>query len=262
MTEEAQALPPQKPRTWNLLHSFFWMLGIGALFAIIQSVVFFIFMMRTHQATNPDLDMQAVMADENRLQQLLTDYMDHGWVIGWTVLISSILCILIVLAVVKMKKGSNVLHYLNIVRPSIKQVLLWIGVAIAYIFALELLMTNIDTEAFETDFMANVVATGPVWLLIISVGILGPIWEEVFFRGFLFKPIEQSKLGGHAAVAITSVVFVLIHGQYNWAILVAMLPLALILGYARFYSKSLVVPVIIHILNNSASVILTHYGMV
>ena len=47
------------------------------------------------------------------------------------------------------------------------------------------------------------------------------------FRGFLFKGLERTSLGGHGTVFLTSIIFAIIHVQYGLPIiLVMLLPMA------------------------------------
>jgi len=103
----------------------------------------------------------------------------------------------------------------------------------------------------ETDFMEKVLAnTSNLTMLTLTVGVFGPIFEEVFFRGFLFKGLEKS-IGGHMTVISTAVIFALMHaGQYPLAVVAAIVPMGLVFGYARMYSGSLLIPIALHIINN------------
>jgi len=52
-------------------------------------------------------------------------------------------------------------------------------------------------------------------LLWFAFVIVGPLMEEIVFRGFMFKGIEHSKMGPAGAVIITSLVWSFIHIQYD-----------------------------------------------
>ncbi|MAQ70174.1 MAG: CPBP family intramembrane metalloprotease, partial [Flavobacteriales bacterium] len=81
-----------------------------------------------------------------------------------------------------------------------------------------------------------------------------------FFRGFLFKGLENSFLGGHGAVFISSFLFAAIHLQYDQTIMLfILLPMAILLGYSRLMSKSLVLPILLHSINNLAACLFTHF---
>jgi hypothetical protein len=90
-------------------------------------------------------------------------------------------------------------------------------------------------------------------LVIITISIVPAICEEVMFRGYIqrsfgfrFKP--------HIAAILTAIFFALYHfNPYG------LIPLAIIgfyLGFAAYASQSLVLPIIIHFLNNFFAVML------
>ena len=97
-------------------------------------------------------------------------------------------------------------------------------------------------------------------MLYLGVVFLGPIFEEVLFRGFLFKGLERTSLGGNGAVFLTSIIFTIIHVQYGLSImLVMLLPMAILLGYARLKSNSLLLPILLHSINNLVACLITHF---
>ena len=99
-------------------------------------------------------------------------------------------------------------------------------------------------------------------LIIFYLGVvcLGPLFEELLFRGFLFKGLERSFIGGVGAIWVTSILFVLVHIQYSLYILICIVfPLAILLGYARYKSRSLLLPLLIHVINNLITCLVTHF---
>ncbi len=85
-------------------------------------------------------------------------------------------------------------------------------------------------------------------------GVIGPVWEEIFFRGIIFGFFRR--WGLYAAILISTALFVLPHYDGSH------LPLTQIVGgivFAIAYEKekSLVVPITIHCLGNIAIFSLT-----
>ena len=80
------------------------------------------------------------------------------------------------------------------------------------------------------------------------VTILGPIFEELTFRGFLF-PLLARSLGAWWGILVTAVPFALMHGaQYQWAwqqlVVVGLTGVAF--GYARFKTRSTFAAAMVH----------------
>lgn len=93
--------------------------------------------------------------------------------------------------------------------------------------------------------------TDYMFLLLIAVVLAAPFFEEIVFRGFLYKGLAASPLGVFATIIITSILFTLIHsGQYDLTILAIMFPLAVILGLARYRSGGIYLPIYLHFINN------------
>ena len=100
-----------------------------------------------------------------------------------------------------------------------------------------------------------------VWLLIFAMVIVAPIYEELIFRGLLWSAIAEQfsnvanaeHRGAIVASLVTSVIFAVIHLQYGMYEISTIVILALIFCYARIKSGSLVLPMLLHIVNNGAA---------
>lgn len=87
--------------------------------------------------------------------------------------------------------------------------------------------------------------------------LVGPLAEELFFRGFAYNAIKK-KWGARQAMAVTAVVFAAMHG-IGFGFLPIM-TLGLLLAYSYEQTGSLVPAVAIHILHNSIMVLLLLLG--
>ena len=100
------------------------------------------------------------------------------------------------------------------------------------------------------------------WLKTILMVTLGPIAEEILFRGFLLQKI-QVIIGSWKANIATSFLFVAIHfpnwiytGKASLEILtlsLSIFALSVLLGYLMQKSESLLPSIIVHMLNNAIS---------
>ncbi|NIG76909.1 type II CAAX endopeptidase family protein [Cedecea neteri] len=92
-------------------------------------------------------------------------------------------------------------------------------------------------------------------LVALTATLLAPILEEVIFRGFLLNAGEgYGKVGKNAAMLMASVLFAFSHSQYqNATTFISLFIFSVILCLARVYSGSLIVPIILHGLNNAIS---------
>ena len=93
----------------------------------------------------------------------------------------------------------------------------------------------------------------PLVLMVVSVG---PLVEELLFRGVLLSALLQRWNAGWA-VAVSSLAFALIHLpglQYQWYALPALAGLALVLAWLRLRSGSIWPAVVAHSVNNLLAV--------
>lgn len=91
-------------------------------------------------------------------------------------------------------------------------------------------------------------------LNIIIMALLPAVGEELFFRGVLQKSLENSVRNAHVAIWITAAVFSFVHFQFFG--FVPRLLLGAYLGYLLYWSRSIIVPMVAHFVNNATIVIL------
>ena len=99
----------------------------------------------------------------------------------------------------------------------------------------------------------------PIILGFISVVIIAPIAEEFIFRGFLFSQLKLTKLGPWGAISLTSLLWTVIHFQYELKILLVLFLFGLFLGYVRMAYQSLSLPIILHGINNLFAFVMAYY---
>ena len=93
--------------------------------------------------------------------------------------------------------------------------------------------------------------------IVLSSILLAPILEEIIFRACGFRLWRNTRLGLNGTLFLTSLLFMLIHlGQYSITLLALMFAFGILLGLARENSGSLLVPLVLHSLNNLFSAIL------
>lgn len=104
------------------------------------------------------------------------------------------------------------------------------------------------------DIMLNIMQTTDyIWLLVLSICIVAPIFEELVFRGFIFARLQRSVLGKSGALILTSLIFTLIHSQYQGIELFALFTFAILLGLIRIKTNNIKYCILIHALNNTLS---------
>lgn len=157
--------------------------------------------------------------------------------------------------------------------PTAKSALLAIGVLLVSIPAMNVIIQwNQDwhlpagMEQIETYFRAledgaaatvdTLMAGSSIASLIVSiliVGVLAGFSEELFFRGALLRTLGMTRINHHVAIWFVAFIFSAFHFQL-FGFIPRML-LGAFFGYALFWSKSLWLPIILHIFNNTLVVI-------
>ncbi len=93
-------------------------------------------------------------------------------------------------------------------------------------------------------------------LLILALVILAPLGEELLFRGFLQRTLEQAWPDVTKAVLITSLFFAFIHLNPYWMIQIYLL--AVMLGYLAWRADSILPSFILHLVNNAVALAFTN----
>ncbi len=130
----------------------------------------------------------------------------------------------------------------------------WLMIMLGYLTFWWLVNSLLAVETPE--MMQNlVITTDNIFLAILSLCIIAPIFEEIVFRGFLFSRLQYSLLGKSGAVLATSLIFTAIHSQYQGIELITLFTLALLLAMVRLKTNNINYCIAIHMLNNMVSVL-------
>ncbi|MBK7945871.1 MAG: CPBP family intramembrane metalloprotease [Flavobacteriales bacterium] len=207
-------------------------------------------------ALTPDLQQSAfslALFEDPLFKQRLTDLAYHGDLVGMESAWSAGICTALIFLLAWRWKRDKTGLLLGLRLPNPKQMLIWVAVFAATAALIEMLAAFIP--AFRTDFMQKVVASTTNWpVLVLGVVLLGPLFEELLLRGLLFGSLRHI-VDEHASIAITAGVFAVMHLQYSPAIMLLILIMGIVLGYARARSGSIWVPVLLHMVNNGMSVL-------
>ena len=93
-------------------------------------------------------------------------------------------------------------------------------------------------------------------LIILTTIIVAPLVEELLFRGFLQKVLEESWEDITKAILVTSLFFALVHLNPYWIVQIYLL--GMILGYLSWRTNSIIPGIILHGLNNGFAVVLNN----
>jgi len=104
-----------------------------------------------------------------------------------------------------------------------------------------------------TPFMGELAASPYWWLLLVMVMAGAPLFEELWFRGFLFPALAKSRLGVAGAAMVSSALWASMHLGYPPQVLVLVFLIGLMLTSVLLRSGSLWLPILCHAAYNGSS---------
>jgi len=161
--------------------------------------------------------------------------------------------ILLLAAVVRWRIGTGATEYLGL-RPFSRRDFLVGFVAIAGLVAmLDGLgyLAGLDiVSPFQIEAYTTARAEGWLWPLILAVVVVGPVGEEIMFRGFLFRGWAGPGARGVVAIVVIALVWAGMHVQYDWFGISQVFLTGLVLGWLRWRSGSTLLTILLHVLVN------------
>jgi uncharacterized protein len=223
-------------------------IGLGAailaIYLFAQTIVTIAFVIGKIISSSGNIDPQSIL-----------NLASNGDVITLATICSTVFGTAFILLFVKIRKGPPIRDYLGLTRLSKKVLLISLAVIIALMvisFMLDQFMSTTQDSAFLID--AYKTSTWPV-LLWISVVVFAPVFEEGFFRGFIFVGLQQTRLGAAGTIAITAAAWALLHLQYSLYGMATILVLGVVFGMVRYKSNSLWSTILLHALWNLIAMI-------
>jgi len=174
----------------------------------------------------------------------------NGTLVTLSVLLSAPVIVGLTLFFANLRRGLSLRDYLALREVDWKQIIKWLCVLFLFALAFDLLTLLLKRPIVE-QFMFNVYSTATSKpLLWAALVIAAPVSEEIFFRGFLFYGILNTRLGPTGAVILSSLIWTPLHIQYDLYGLASVLVLGLLFGYARLKTNSVYIPIAMHALMN------------
>ncbi|MCX6013590.1 MAG: CPBP family intramembrane metalloprotease, partial [Chloroflexi bacterium] len=219
MQYEIEEPPILKRGVWKVWPTIGLSVAIFAIFSFSQIVVSIIFAI-IDITSNPHID----------IYQYLNYLTTNGFVISIAYIISAIVGTGFIILFIKIHKGPSIIEYLGLNKISKKMLFILLAVLIG-LLVISLGFNMIFQDSQDTQFTIESYRSSryPV-LFWITVIVFAPIFEETFFRGFLFAGLRQSHLRSAGAIILTTVVWSLSHLQYNIYGMASIFILGIVLG--------------------------------
>jgi membrane protease YdiL (CAAX protease family) len=104
--------------------------------------------------------------------------------------------------------------------------------------------------AFQLQSYSTAAAAGWLPAMFAAAILIAPAGEEALFRGFLFRGWVRSPRSVWPAIVAISILWAMLHIQYDWAGVLQIFIIGLFLGWIRWRSGSLVLTFLLHALFN------------
>ena len=243
--ESAQAAGPERNQPpWGFWPTIGWSVVVFLVFVGISVAILFA-IGGAYSANNPNAD----------IEEFVEAAAANGFVAFLGVSLAAPLCTGLVLLLIKLKATLSVEEYLCLVPVGGRTALIWFAFLALVLIGSDLLTYSLD-RPIVPEVMVELYRTSHfVALPWFAVVIAGPIFEEVFFRGFMFRGIEASALGNGGAILITAFTWAAMHIQYDAYGLATVFVLGLLLGLARAVTGSLYLTTAMHMVTNAIATI-------
>jgi membrane protease YdiL (CAAX protease family) len=124
------------------------------------------------------------------------------------------------------------------------------------VFEMTASLLGIDNGSKFTDTTyRDARLAGVLPLMWLAIVVVGPVSEELLFRGFAYRGWASSWLGVSGTIVLTSALWAVLHQQYNWLAVLFVFLMGVIFGWLR-QRGSTTLTIVLHVLNNLVTTIL------
>ena len=227
MSADAAATPH-----WGLWPTVAWSAFIAAVFIFGQVLVV---TLHIHQAG----------MSPGEVERLFGAGGANGWLVAVSTLTTTTVCCALIAGVVKLKRGATLREYLALHPIPAATLAKWLGALAILIAASDLLTWSLGRPIVPEFMSRSYVTAEPLWLFCVALIIFAPLFEEMFFRGFLFRGLAASVIGSIGAIVLTTALWAMLHVQYDTYGIATIFVLGLFFGAARVVTGSLYVPLVL-----------------
>jgi uncharacterized protein len=183
---------------------------------------------------------------------------DGAAVAVWSLVSNPVQVVTLVLAA--RMTGEDLLAYFALDVPRRRNVIVAVAGLALVILVADVLTLAFGRElvpAFQLQIHRSAQAEGALLSLWIALIVVGPVGEELLFRGFLFRGLVREPRDALPGILLISLIWSVLHIQYDWFGAGLVFALGVLLGYVRLYSGSTTLVILLHALLNLESVLET-----
>ena len=231
---------------WGLPGTILWGLIIAAVFVFAQVFGMGLFIGLSHPGI-----------DQSGFEQSMGDYQLHGIGISLGVFCALLSCVPVLLGAIKLKRGASIKRYLGLRWFDLRAFGYWFLIIFACLLAYDGLAFLLGIQIVPDFSIAIYESAQGSWILWLAIVLAAPLLEEMLFRGFLFSGIAASFPGPSGAIFTTSLLWAIIHVQYDYFWMFSIFIIGLALGMVRYKTGSIVLTFVLHAAINLAAMVAT-----
>jgi uncharacterized protein len=236
---ESQTEPAVKEPVWGFWSTLGLGVGVMVVFLLAQLGALVVFLAAKYLSNPKSLSIPVI-------QSLGT----NGFVLAVASIASAIVCTAMIVLLVKLKSGAKIKRYLALNALSVKTVLALLGITLGFLVLSSLIGYFVEKPGSNTFTAQAYQTSGPAVIFWLALVVFAPFFEEVFFRGFLFKGFSQSRIGIIGTIILTALFWSLLHFQYDIFGVGTIFALGIILGVIRYKTGSLWSTIAMHMFWN------------
>lgn len=188
-------------------------------------------------------------------EELASHLESNGQLWALATCVTGVTCTLLILLLARIRKSIGVRNYLGLRVLPWRLVMTSLAIGIVVVAAIDGIMLLAGQEVIPEVWINAYQTANSLLLLWIALIIAAPLFEEFLFRGFLFSGWLNTKLKATGTILLTSALWTLVHVQYDLVHLLAIFVYGIVLGLARYRTRSLIAPLVIHGAINLAALV-------
>lgn len=224
-----------KAKPWGFWATLGFSAIIFVLFLALQFITVIAFV-SVEKAQHPELDPEVFAKSLS----------SNGLCIAMMVIVSGLICTPLTLLFAKHRKSISVKDYIGFREPLKSEWVEWLLILAAFLILSDGVGYLLHQPIVPPFMVEAYKSASSLPALLLAIVVVAPIFEEIFFRGFLFQGIRYSRLGPIGAVGITSFVWAVIHLQYGIYGIATVFAMGLMFGIARLKTDSIHLLMVMH----------------